>query len=219
MGPSPSSVPVDDFSGNCCGVDWASSHRGRECAGGLNSECPTGEACFSGHKACGGSVATEVPSTTPQPTAPPHWVQPTSSPTTATSLPAPSTTMPPTAAPTESTIAPPTLAPTLQATQQPPVMGCSGVPCADATNCRSQWGYCGSGSSYCNDMATWTSTGCGNGQESSVTTTAAPATSPAGGAGAVSFSRTKWWQGCECGPVSWETTYQSKEACEAAVCS
>merc|ERR1712083_1074139 len=130
------------------------------------------------------------------------------------SVPATSTTPPPTPVPTELPTAQPTASPTLQATEQPPiVMGCSGEPCADVTHCRSRWGYCGRGSSYCNDMATWTSTGCSNGEGNSVSTTAVPETSPAGEAGAVSFSRTKWWPGCECGQVSWKTAYGSKEGC------
>jgi len=38
---------------------------------------------------------------------------------------------------------------------------CSGDACFSSSHCRSEWGYCGAGSAYCNSMSTWKASGCG----------------------------------------------------------
>merc|ERR1711945_54392 len=40
--------------------------------------------------------------------------------------------------------------------------GCEGDACEIASQCRSEWGYCGSGSSYCNEKSKWKPEGCGS---------------------------------------------------------
>merc|ERR1712064_69394 len=40
--------------------------------------------------------------------------------------------------------------------------GCEGEACEIASQCRSEWGYCGSGSSYCNEKSKWKPEGCGS---------------------------------------------------------
>merc|ERR1712054_554764 len=40
--------------------------------------------------------------------------------------------------------------------------GCEGNACEIASQCRSEWGYCGSGPSYCNEKSKWRPEGCGN---------------------------------------------------------
>jgi len=69
-----------------------------------------------------------------------------------------STTMPPstttTAPPSSSTTTPP---PTTTGGSS---KGCSGEPCRNEQHCRSKWGFCGTGSAYCNEDSTWSSAGC-----------------------------------------------------------
>lgn len=44
--------------------------------------------------------------------------------------------------------------------------GCTGEPCSLTSQCRSQWGHCGSSADHCNAMSTWSS-GCAGGGSSS----------------------------------------------------
>lgn len=55
-------------------------------------------------------------------------------------------------APSEEPPPPPASRPT---TAPPPPANCVGDPCADRTHCRSQWGFCGTGPSWCNGASTW----------------------------------------------------------------
>jgi len=87
------------------------------------------------------------------PTAPP--ITPTTPPTTPptaapTAPPTAPSTVPPTAQPTTPTAPPP--APTTSAA----VGTCTGEPCLDKSHCRSKWGWCNAGASYCNSESTWT---------------------------------------------------------------
>merc|ERR1712151_1329960 len=61
-----------------------------------------------------------------------------------------------------------------------PVKGnsCTGAPCEVASYCRSKWGYCGPGSSYCNAEATWTSSGCTGATSSTAPPTPLPTAAP-----------------------------------------
>merc|ERR1712064_243033 len=40
--------------------------------------------------------------------------------------------------------------------------GCEGDACEIASQCRSEWGYCGAGPSYCNEKSKWKPEGCGS---------------------------------------------------------
>merc|ERR1712014_79531 len=55
--------------------------------------------------------------------------------------------------------------------------GCEGDACEIASECRSEWGYCGSGPSYCNEKSKWKPEGCGN-SESSEESTPQPTPNP-----------------------------------------
>eukprot|EP00804_Cyclotella_cryptica_P010703 CCRYP_005498-RC/>CCRYP_005498-RC protein AED:0.05 eAED:0.05 QI:373/0.81/0.91/1/0.54/0.58/12/4229/1098 len=50
-----------------------------------------------------------------------------------------------------------TIIPTLIPTTSSPTLGpCDGEPCNQEGHCRSQYGFCGPGETYCNEKATWT---------------------------------------------------------------
>merc|ERR1712190_90266 len=49
--------------------------------------------------------------------------------------------------------------------------GCEGDACEIASECRSEWGYCGSGPSYCNEKSKWKPEGCGNPESPEESTT------------------------------------------------
>merc|ERR1711945_71418 len=55
--------------------------------------------------------------------------------------------------------------------------GCEGDACEIASQCRSEWGYCGSGSSYCNEKSKWKPEGCGS-SESTEESTPQPTPNP-----------------------------------------
>jgi len=73
----------------------------------------------------------------------------------ATTTPASTPTQAPTPAPTLVTTARPTAAPS------PGGGACPGEPCGSTQLCRSKWGHCGQGASWCNDESTWKAEGCG----------------------------------------------------------
>merc|ERR1712048_961758 len=62
-------------------------------------------------------------------------------------------------------------------TPAPPAGDCKGDPCALASQCRSQWGYCGTSLEHCNEKSTWKAGGCG-GSETTVQPTPAPTQGP-----------------------------------------
>ena len=68
-----------------------------------------------------------------------------------THAPVPAPTAPTTSAPTTFTAHPTPPTTTFQGTGS-----CTGLPCSSADMCRSQWGSCGVGPSYCNDNSVWT---------------------------------------------------------------
>merc|ERR1711945_37732 len=55
--------------------------------------------------------------------------------------------------------------------------GCAGDACEIASQCRSEWGYCGSGPSYCNEKSKWKPEGCGS-SESTEGSTPQPTPNP-----------------------------------------
>merc|ERR1719284_2380569 len=55
---------------------------------------------------------------------------------------------------------------------------CPGEPCASTSHCRSKWGYCGSGSLWCNADSTWKAGGCSGEAPPTPSPTAAPAPLP-----------------------------------------
>ena len=76
---------------------------------------------------------------------------PTAPPTT----PVPTTSSPPTTPTTSPVTSGP---PSTRPPTNPMKASCTGEKCEDEAHCRSQWGYCGSGPSYCNEKATWEKT-------------------------------------------------------------
>jgi len=52
---------------------------------------------------------------------------------------------------------PPTISTSPPPSSPPPITGddCSGEPCLVTGHCRSEWGWCGNGASYCNTRSTW----------------------------------------------------------------
>lgn len=77
----------------------------------------------------------------------------------------------------------PTNSPTPVAPTPPagnPVQGnsCTGEACRDVSHCRSKWGYCGTGSSYCNAESTWTLSGCAGASPSTARPTPLPTAVP-----------------------------------------
>merc|ERR1711904_441346 len=55
--------------------------------------------------------------------------------------------------------------------------GCDGDACEIASQCRSEWGYCGSGPTYCNEKSKWKPEGCGS-SESTEESTSQPTPNP-----------------------------------------
>jgi len=55
--------------------------------------------------------------------------------------------------------------------------GCAGDACEIASQCRSEWGHCGSGPTYCNEKSKWKPEGCGS-SESTEQSTPQPTPNP-----------------------------------------
>uniref|UniRef100_A0A0G4GP66 Histidine kinase n=1 Tax=Chromera velia CCMP2878 TaxID=1169474 RepID=A0A0G4GP66_9ALVE len=58
---------------------------------------------------------------------------------------------------------------------------CTGEPCADPSHCRSQWGYCGASSAYCNADSVWSPPCSGTSPSTTTTTTTTTSTTTSGG--------------------------------------
>jgi hypothetical protein len=93
--------------------------------------------------------------------------------------PSPAPSARPTPSPTPRPTPLPTSKPTPRSEPAPaPVGDCKGDPCALASQCRSQWGYCGTSPAHCNEKSTWRAEGCGGGSEATVQPTLAPTVMP-----------------------------------------
>merc|ERR1712048_593442 len=212
-------------SGNCCGADWASSVNGQECPSGVDSECPSGQACFAGHTSCG---ATSTPVVDPSPS---PSLLPSPSPASAmggcTGEPCESAShcrsewgfcgsssghcndkstwsrscsqSVPSAEATQDPTPNPTMSPTKASTPAPSVMPTS-APTVTTTVVPT---------AVPTPVQTITTT-----TTRTTTTTQTTTGEPRG----QSFFRTMWWPGCGCGEVQWSTPYKSKASCEAALC-
>merc|ERR1712146_184540 len=56
---------------------------------------------------------------------------------------------------------------------------CPGEPCVSSSHCRSKWGYCGSGSLWCNADSTWKAGGCSGEATPTLLPTPSPTEAPA----------------------------------------
>merc|ERR1712187_250877 len=76
-------------------------------------------------------------------------------------------------------VASPTSAPTLAVPAPPQANSCPGEPCVSSAHCRSKWGYCGSGSLWCNADSTWKAGGCSGEATPTLLPTPSPTEAPA----------------------------------------
>merc|ERR1712187_977238 len=91
---------------------------------------------------------------------------------------------------------------------------CTGKPCGMDSQCRSEWGYCGSSTAYCNAKSTWTANGCSGAPSRTDVPTPLPTPSCAARLGNVAGVTDAFCNNC--GQVGWCRSEHVFSFCEGS---